>query len=174
MQYHVLNGTVAYSSSLTNASQMTLAGSNLNITIADDGDVFVNSARVVVPDVLFSGGVIHVIDSMLNPNGTSNGTVPGATGTAVDTAYSGVSSASTVPFTSGVPTPSSSIAALVSTMTDVASGYSSVVPAGGGSATGGAGGGSGGSSSSSGLAAAPTGVVGAAALFGAAAFLANV
>jgi len=41
---------------------MTLNGGDVTITIASAGDVFVNNAKVVTPDVLVAGGVIHVID----------------------------------------------------------------------------------------------------------------
>lgn len=59
--YHVVNGTVAYSSGLMNMSVPTLAGPNVTITVVD-GAVFVNSARVIIPDVLVANGVVHVID----------------------------------------------------------------------------------------------------------------
>lgn len=36
-------------------------GGQLTITV-NNGSVFVNSARVVLPDVLVANGVVHVID----------------------------------------------------------------------------------------------------------------
>ena len=39
-------------------------GGNLTVTVAD-GDYFVNSAKVVTPNVLVAGGVVHVIDVRL-------------------------------------------------------------------------------------------------------------
>jgi len=60
--------------------------------------VFVNSAKVIVPDVLVANGVVHVIDSVLNPNNTSAEPNP----TTTSAAFSGASSATDVPFTSGV------------------------------------------------------------------------
>ena len=63
LEYHVVNGTVAYSTAITNGSTVTsLAGQNLTLSVAN-GSVFVNSARVINPNILVSGGVIHVIDS---------------------------------------------------------------------------------------------------------------
>ena len=45
-----------------NGTMLTsMSGMNLNITISN-GSVFVNSAKVVTPDVLVSNGVVHVID----------------------------------------------------------------------------------------------------------------
>lgn len=61
LTYHVVQGTVGYSSMLSNMTLMTVNGANLTITI-EDGSVFVNSAKVVVPNVLIAGGVVHVID----------------------------------------------------------------------------------------------------------------
>jgi uncharacterized surface protein with fasciclin (FAS1) repeats len=62
LTYHVVNGTVGYSSDLKNGtSLMTLEGGNVTITIMN-GTVFVNDAKVVVPNVLVAGGVVHVID----------------------------------------------------------------------------------------------------------------
>jgi uncharacterized surface protein with fasciclin (FAS1) repeats len=43
----------------------TVQGQNITITI--DGDVFVNDAQVIIPDVLACNGVIHVIDAVLLP-----------------------------------------------------------------------------------------------------------
>ncbi|KAK1082997.1 hypothetical protein LTR33_003541 [Friedmanniomyces endolithicus] len=167
LEYHVINGTIAYSSSLANTTIKTLGGANLTITI-ENGTVFVNSARVVNPDILMAGGVMHIIDSVLNPanNATGNATESGAA-----TAYSGASSGTAVPFTSGVPTPTTTIVDLVTSTTQVAASYSSVVAAGGSAASTA---GAGGKSSSTGGGAMHTGAVGAAALFGGAAFFANV
>ena len=174
LEYHVINGTIAYSSSIGNGSVASLEGTNLNLTVVD-GAIFVNAARVINSDILVSGGVIHVIDSVLNPNGTAQAQ-PGSNTAVVQ--YSSVSSASLGALTSGIPAPSSTNSALVATTDDVAAGYSTVTGgavgtgAGGASPTGGSGGGSA-SSSSSGIAALPTGMVGAAALFGGAALVAN-
>ena len=58
----VVNGTVGYSSTLINGSTLTsMSGGKLKITI-ENGTVFVNSAKVILPDVLVSNGVVHVID----------------------------------------------------------------------------------------------------------------
>lgn len=59
---HVVEGTVAYSSMLEDGANLTtLGGENVTISI-EDGNVFVNSAQVTMPDVLVSNGVVHVID----------------------------------------------------------------------------------------------------------------
>lgn len=172
LQYHVINGTVAYSSTLTNGSVPTLGGDNVTITIID-GEVFVNRARVINSDVLLANGVLHVIDSVLSPDDPSP-----ANGTESDdepaNAFPGASSGSEVPFTSNVPTPTSTNAALTSSDGAVASGYPTTTggaigenPAGNPEA-------SSTSDTSEDAAAMPTGAIGAAALFGGAAFLANL
>ena len=62
----VVNGTVGYSSDLTNGQKLTaLNGETLTITI-DNGTVFVNSAQVVTPNVLVANGVVHVIDKYVS------------------------------------------------------------------------------------------------------------
>lgn len=163
--YHVVNGTVAYSSLLSNTSVTSMTGQPLNISITD-GEVFVNSARVITADILVSGGVVHVIDSVLNPNSTMAPNPDESDGVPV---YPGASSGA-VPYTSGIPTPTTTYAGLASTTDAVAEGYT---PASSGALE------SASSSvaeqpSSTGAAAAVTGAVGAAALFGGAAWLVNL
>ncbi|KAI8624738.1 FAS1 domain-containing protein [Xylariaceae sp. FL1651] len=146
--YHVVNGTVGYSTSLSNSTLTTENGQDITISIID-GDVFVNSARVVAPDILVDNGVVHVIDQVLNPDNTSGKPDPSATTTTA--AFSSASSGSGgIPFTSGVTTATTTFPAATS--------------AGGGA-----------SSSSKGVAMPmKTGAVGAAALFGGAAMLVNL
>jgi len=104
LKYHVVNGSKPlYSTSLSNTTLGTLAGANLTVTISN-GSVFVNNAKVVVPDLLVAGGVVHIIDEVLNPANTT--ATPEATKGAV--AFSGASSATSLPFTSGVPAPAAS------------------------------------------------------------------
>lgn len=103
LTYHVVQGAVGYSSGLMNGTSLpTVNGANLTVTI-NNGMVFVNGAKVVTPDVLVSNGVVHVLDNVLNP---SNTTIANPSATAGSPAFSGASSVSTPPFTSGVPTPS--------------------------------------------------------------------
>jgi uncharacterized surface protein with fasciclin (FAS1) repeats len=145
LTYHVVAGTVGYSSMLSNTTLPTLNGGSVTITIVN-GSVYVNSAMVIVPDVLVANGVVHVIDNVLNP-ANSTATPDTAMSTQVP-AFPGASSVSSIPFTSGVPTPTASVA-----VTATASRSSSVSGA-----------------------AMPirTGAVGAAALFGGAALVYNL
>lgn len=62
LSYHVVPGVIGYSSGLKNdMSLKTAEGKEVKVRIDDDG-VFVNGAKVVVPDVLIANGVVHVID----------------------------------------------------------------------------------------------------------------
>ncbi|KAJ4423308.1 hypothetical protein N0V82_002035 [Gnomoniopsis sp. IMI 355080] len=141
LEYHVVNGTVGYSSTLSNGESIpTLQGGSVKVTITN-GNIFINSAEVVVPDVLIANGVAHVIDNVLNP-GNSTAT---PTGTAGSPGFSGASSASNVPFTSGVAATATGATATGATGTAATAG----VPR-------------------------QTAAIGAAALFGGAAFLANM
>ncbi len=62
LSYHVVNGTVGYSPTLTNGTILkTLQGGNLTITFASNS-LFVNSARFLQQDIILSNGIMHVID----------------------------------------------------------------------------------------------------------------
>jgi uncharacterized surface protein with fasciclin (FAS1) repeats len=64
LTYHVVSGTVL-SSEITAGDVATVEGQN--ITLATDGGVTVNGAKVLIADVLASNGVIHVIDQVILP-----------------------------------------------------------------------------------------------------------
>lgn len=111
LQYHVVAGTVAYSTGLSNTTIESAEGTELRITVTDNG-VFVNEAKVVLPDVLIANGVVHVIDSVLNPNNTGEGTPNQSSATP---AYSGATPVTDggIPFTSNVPAPTQTATNLV-------------------------------------------------------------
>jgi hypothetical protein len=62
LQYHVVAGTIGYSSELENGTTLeTLQGTS--VTIRKEGNaIFVNNARVIQSNVLVANGVVHVID----------------------------------------------------------------------------------------------------------------
>ncbi|CAH0051198.1 unnamed protein product [Clonostachys solani] len=107
LEYHVIEGTVAYSTDFQNGTLDTAGGESLNVTVLGS-DVYVDSAKVVQPDILIANGVVHVIDRVLNPNATSGNETTPNTSTTVP-AFSGASTATNgeIPFTSGVPAPTS-------------------------------------------------------------------
>ena len=61
LTYHVVAGTVGYSSLLSNTTLKTVNGKSVTITVGRGG-VLVNGAKVVTADVLVANGVVHVID----------------------------------------------------------------------------------------------------------------
>ncbi|RKL16439.1 hypothetical protein BFJ68_g5051 [Fusarium oxysporum] len=97
LKYHVVNNTLGYSSTLKNGSLTTSEGEKLNIVI-HNGTVWVNEAKVIVPDVLIANANIF---SVLNPDKPSATANP--TASTQEAAFSGASSVSDIPFTSGVP-----------------------------------------------------------------------
>ncbi|KAF8855939.1 FAS1 domain-containing protein [Acephala macrosclerotiorum] len=61
-EYHVVPGTVAYSTSLTNGTTFkTAQGDNVTVTI-QNGETYINAAKVIDSDLLVANGVVHVID----------------------------------------------------------------------------------------------------------------
>lgn len=61
-EYHIIPGFVAYSTALENGtSWKTAQGSNVTITV-QDGDTYVNSAKVIASDYIVANGVVHVLD----------------------------------------------------------------------------------------------------------------
>lgn len=105
LEYHVVAGQVLYSTDLMNDTSVpTLQGNNLTVYL-EGSDVYVDNAKVIFPNVLVRNGVVHVIDRVLNP---SNTTLTPNTAT-TEQAFAGATSASDVPFTSGVATPTSAV-----------------------------------------------------------------
>ncbi|MEM8765229.1 MAG: fasciclin domain-containing protein, partial [Bacteroidota bacterium] len=71
LQYHVISGTAALSTDLTNGQTLgTLQGSNL--TVSTEGGVFIQDATGVAAEVTganvqTSNGIVHIIDKVLLP-----------------------------------------------------------------------------------------------------------
>ncbi|WP_440951888.1 fasciclin domain-containing protein [Methanococcoides sp. FTZ1] len=66
LTYHVVAGEYMAEDVVTMDSVETVQGSEIIITVTDDG-VMVNDANVVITDIETSNGVIHVIDAVLIP-----------------------------------------------------------------------------------------------------------
>ena len=68
LTYHVLDGEVdaATAISLDGQSAATLNGAEIDISVVD-GNVMINDATVIIPDVAASNGIIHAIDTVLLP-----------------------------------------------------------------------------------------------------------
>lgn len=112
LTYHVVAGTVAYSTELESGEVPTLNGANVKVEVSESG-VKINDATVVVADVLVANGVVHVIDKVLLPaadNATSTTTT--AAGTGMMPSATGAPSASAT-FTGAASRPTGAIAAAV-------------------------------------------------------------
>ena len=48
------------------SSAPTIEGSDVAVSV-QDGNVFINDARVIITDIVTDNGVIHVIDAVLIP-----------------------------------------------------------------------------------------------------------
>lgn len=108
IDYHVVvgEGGPFYTSSFSNGTiYKTVQGQNLTIRQASNSN-FVNSARVLQADLLIANGVMHVIDNVLNPNGT--GAVPDPAAGVQGPAMTGTSLADT-PFTAIIPSLTSTL-----------------------------------------------------------------
>lgn len=66
LSYHVVSGEVLAAEVVTLTSAGTIHGNAINISVSD-GAVMVDGANVVQTDIISSNGVIHVIDSVINP-----------------------------------------------------------------------------------------------------------
>ncbi|PTO82698.1 fasciclin domain-containing protein [Vibrio splendidus] len=66
LTYHVIPGKIMAAEVMKLNSAVTVQGSAVMIAI-DDGNVMINNAKVIMPDVEASNGVIHVIDAVLLP-----------------------------------------------------------------------------------------------------------
>lgn len=66
LTYHVVPGKVTAEQVMGMSSATTVQGSDVMIKVSY-GDVKVDNATVVKPDVMVSNGVIHVIDTVIMP-----------------------------------------------------------------------------------------------------------
>ena len=66
LTYHVVPGKVMAAEVMKLNSAVTVQGEAVMVGI-DHGSVMINKAKVVMPDVEASNGVIHVIDAVLLP-----------------------------------------------------------------------------------------------------------
>lgn len=63
LTYHAVTESVLFANQVINTSVASLEGTDLTLTVSDEGDIFVNSARVILPNILLSNGVAHLIDT---------------------------------------------------------------------------------------------------------------
>ena len=68
LTYHVVPGKVDASHVMTLSSVDTVNGESLSVTVTD-GTVQIGTATVTTTDIMATNGIIHVIDSVLLPQG---------------------------------------------------------------------------------------------------------
>lgn len=61
--YHLVPNTVVYSTDIQNGTSLTTASNGTLHITTSNGTIFVNSAKVILANVLCEEGVIHVIDA---------------------------------------------------------------------------------------------------------------
>ena len=65
--YHVVSGEVLAETVVTLDSATTVQGSDVTITVTDEGVFLNDTVQVIITDIMASNGVIHVIDAVLLP-----------------------------------------------------------------------------------------------------------
>ncbi|KAK2015699.1 fasciclin domain-containing protein [Colletotrichum eremochloae] len=97
LQYHVLTNQVRFTPAvtMTKMSHKSLMGEKVTLR-KQDGNVFANSAKITISDIITTDGVLHVVDSVLNP--ASPKLSPGSS----QPAFEGAIGAANAPFTEGV------------------------------------------------------------------------
>jgi uncharacterized surface protein with fasciclin (FAS1) repeats len=64
LSYHIINNNIIFSPALSNKTVPSLEGTDLTITLSNDGSsAFVNGAKIVLPNIILSNGVCHLIDT---------------------------------------------------------------------------------------------------------------
>jgi len=65
-KYHVVQGVIAYSPSLTNGTEFTTQqGDSVTVNVQGN-ETYINGAKVIATDYLVANGVVHIIDDLLN------------------------------------------------------------------------------------------------------------
>ena len=67
LAYHVLGTSEAAADLIAAGTATTLLGSDVAITVDDNGNVFINNSQVIIADVQAANGIVHVIDVVLLP-----------------------------------------------------------------------------------------------------------
>jgi len=69
LEYHVVPA-VAFSTDLKDGEQLPTVNGNKLVVQFDEDGVYINDAKVLIPNVLTANGVVHVIDTVLIPPST--------------------------------------------------------------------------------------------------------
>ncbi|KAH8684814.1 FAS1 domain-containing protein [Tricladium varicosporioides] len=105
LDYHVVTDGEIFSPSLKNGTTWNTQ-QGTKITVRHSGNnVYINSAQLLTSDILIANGVIHVIDNVLNPEGS--GSVPNPQIENQPPVFASASSVTNLPFTTALPCTSS-------------------------------------------------------------------
>jgi uncharacterized surface protein with fasciclin (FAS1) repeats len=63
LNYHAIQGSVVFASDVANTTVKTMQGNDLTLSVGTDSTIYVDNARVLVPNILLSNGVAHIIDA---------------------------------------------------------------------------------------------------------------
>jgi uncharacterized surface protein with fasciclin (FAS1) repeats len=63
LNYHAIQGSVLFASDVANTTVKTMQGNDLTLSVGTDSTIYVDNARVLVPNILLSNGVAHIIDA---------------------------------------------------------------------------------------------------------------
>lgn len=62
IKHHVIQDSIIFSPSVTNITAVSAQGQDLTFSVTDNGTIFVNNAKVILPNVILYEGVAHIID----------------------------------------------------------------------------------------------------------------
>jgi uncharacterized surface protein with fasciclin (FAS1) repeats len=62
IKYHVVQDNIVFSPSITNTSLTSAQGGELTLSVTEEGAIFVNNAKVILPNVILYEGVAHIVD----------------------------------------------------------------------------------------------------------------
>lgn len=68
LEYHVISGTVALSSDLSDGQEIATMLTDESVTVSTGSEVMIDNATVTMADITAVNGVVHIIDAVLVPS----------------------------------------------------------------------------------------------------------
>lgn len=75
LTYHVISGKIYSNQVAPGTEATTVNGATVAFSLNDDGELFINDARIIGTDVIASNGVIHIIENVILPPAPQTTTV---------------------------------------------------------------------------------------------------
>jgi len=63
LTYHAVAGAVVFAGDISNGTVKTVNGEEITLSVGTDGTVYVDNAKVILPNIILSNGVAHIIDT---------------------------------------------------------------------------------------------------------------